>query len=59
LRAASQKSENSVAIFERQSPAVQDGISAAVTDEARAFATPGGVEIPNAAHLATAVKPKS
>lgn len=48
-----------MAIFERQSPAVQDGIIAAVTDEARAFATPGGVEIPNAAHLATAVKPKS
>jgi hypothetical protein len=43
-------------IFERQ-PAVQDSIIAAMTEEARAFATPGGVEIPNAAHLATAVKP--
>jgi ubiquinone/menaquinone biosynthesis C-methylase UbiE len=46
-------------IFERQTPAVQESILAAVIDEARAFATPAGVEIPNVAHLATAVKPKS
>jgi ubiquinone/menaquinone biosynthesis C-methylase UbiE len=45
-------------IFERQTPAVQESILAAVIAEARAFATPAGVEIPNAAHLATAVKPE-
>jgi hypothetical protein len=44
-------------LFERQTPAVQDRILPAVIDEARAFATAAGVEIPNAAHLATAVKP--
>jgi hypothetical protein len=43
-------------IFERQTPAVQASILAAVIAEARAFATPAGIEIPNAAHLATAVK---
>jgi SAM-dependent methyltransferase len=44
-------------IFERQTPAVQASILAAVIAEARAFATPSGIEIPNAAHLVTAVRP--
>jgi hypothetical protein len=44
-------------IFERQTPAVQAAILAAVIADARAFATSAGVEIPNAAHLVTAVKP--
>lgn len=44
-------------LFERQQPAVQDAIVAALIEEARAFVTPAGVEIPSAAHLATAVKP--
>ncbi len=45
-------------IFERQPPAVQDRIIAAVVEEARAFLTAGRIEIPSAAHLATASKPK-
>jgi len=45
-------------IFERQTPAVQAAILAAVIAEARAFATSAGIEIPNAAHLATAMRPE-
>jgi SAM-dependent methyltransferase len=46
-------------IFERQTSAVQDRIIAAVTEEAQAFVTVNGIEIPSAAHLATALKPKA
>ena len=45
-------------LFERQAPEGQARILAALVEEARAFARAGGVEIPNAAHLATALKPK-
>jgi SAM-dependent methyltransferase len=44
-------------VFERQQPAVQDSIVAALIEEARAFVTTAGVEIPNAAHLVSALKP--
>jgi ubiquinone/menaquinone biosynthesis C-methylase UbiE len=44
-------------VFERQTPSDQDTIVAALIEEARKFAVPDGVEIPNAAFLATARKP--
>ena len=46
-------------VFERQTASVQRDITEALIDEARAFVTTDGVEIPNAAHLATALKPSS
>ncbi|MGE3830514.1 MAG: class I SAM-dependent methyltransferase [Parvibaculaceae bacterium] len=44
-------------VFERQTPAVQETILRALHEETRAFSGPNGVEIPNAAFLATALKP--
>jgi SAM-dependent methyltransferase len=44
-------------LFDRQTPAVQERILAALVERGRAFVRGDGVEIPTAAHVATAVKP--
>jgi SAM-dependent methyltransferase len=46
-------------LFDRQAPAVQERILSALVEKGRAFVRDGGIEIPTAAHLATAMRPVS